>query len=72
MELKILKAIPDSDRSSAEELAPRFSMSVEKMKFHLENFVDRELVYFFDSTVDPTTYTLRQEGRALLVEKDLL
>jgi diguanylate cyclase (GGDEF)-like protein len=75
VEIKILAALSDLDDQDAtvvENLASRFQLKPQKMLYHLERLMARQLVFNRINRGEPTRYFLKRAGRELLVEKKLL
>ena len=69
--LQVLSEVGDRDLQT-EELSAHFKMHTQKIQYHLDNLVDHTYVYSHLSTMAPTTYSLGKEGRAYLVENNLI
>ena len=69
--LQILAEVGDRDVQT-EELAAHFKMHTQKIQYHLDKLVDQNYVYSQLSMMAPTTYSIGAEGRAYLVENNMI
>jgi len=74
MEIEFLKAISAYDGLSAEELAERLKLNLQRARYHLQRLQD--IGYLRRSQVwiggEPIPYYLTQEGRGFLIANGLL
>lgn len=69
--LQVLSEVGDRHLQT-EELAAHFSMHTQKIQYFLDKLVDHNYVYSHLSMMVPTTYSLGKDGRAYLVENNLI
>ncbi len=69
--LQVLSEVGDRDLQT-DELAAHFRMHTQKIQYQLDKLVDHNYVYSHLSMMAPTTYSLGKDGRAYLVENNLI
>jgi hypothetical protein len=70
--LHALSELDDEDASVVENLASRLEVKPQKMLYHLERLMERQLVFNRIIGLEPTRYFLKKGGRELLVRRKLL